>query len=128
MNRRLQSRSRAASRAAVLGRLLSIVLTVALLWGSALSPAIAHARGGGAEHSAEVLQLGPVASAHDSEPADDGGNADQAATHHHCTIAVEAEAPAVEPATILIRETVVPGLSHILGSLAQAPPVEPPAA
>lgn len=109
------------------GRFLSFVMTIALLWGSALSPAIADARDAGAKHSAEVLQIGPAASTPDDQHGNDSGKTGQVASHHHCTIAVAAEAPAVEPVTDVIREAAVPGLSRILGSLAQAPPIKPPA-
>ena len=112
----------------MLGRLLSIVMAIALLCGGALSPAIAHARDAGGEHSAEVLQLDKASWTRDSQPGDESGKSDQADMHHHCTIAVEADAPAVEPVAPVVRATVIPPLSRILGSFAQAPPIEPPSA
>lgn len=103
-------------------------MTLALLWGSALAPAITHARDAGSEHSAEMLQLDAAAATEDSQPGEGSGKSGDTATHHHCTIAVEADPAAVESNAPLGRETVTPGLSRSLGSLAQAPPIEPPAA
>lgn len=127
MNSRLPDCSRAASRITVLGRLLSIVMMIALLCGSALSPAIAHARDAGAEHSAEVLHVDTIASTSDSHTGGDSDKSGQAGVHHHCTIAVEAEAPALGANAPIVRGTVTAGLNRILRSLALAPPIEPPA-
>ena len=112
----------------MLGRLLSIVMVIALLCGGALSPAIAHARDAGGEHAAERLQLTKAHSTLDSKPGDQSDKSDQADMHHHCTIAVQADTPAVEPAAPIVRAATNPPLSRILGSLAQAPPIEPPSA
>lgn len=128
MSSRLRKSFPADSRASVLARLVSLLMAIALLVGGTLSPAIAHARDGGVEHAMEMLHLEDATSADDAQPSDDNGQSDQTGMHHHCTIAVEAETPAVDAAVYIDRDQFAQGLTRILGSFAQAPPIEPPAA
>ena len=128
LNSRLLYQFRPASRATVLDRLLTIVMMIALLCGSALLPAIAHAHDAGAEHSAEVLHVDTTAATPDSHTGGDSDKSGQTGVHHHCTIALEAEAPGLGANAPIVRATVTAGLNRILRSLAQAPPIEPPAA
>ena len=128
MRSRVRKSFRADSRASMLARLVSLLMAIALLVGGTLSPAIAHAREGGVEHAMEILHLEDAASAHDAQPDDDNGQSDQTGAHHHCTIAVEADTASVEATAPIVREAFVPALTRILGSFAQAPPIEPPAA
>ena len=128
MTSRLPKRSRAVIRTAMLGRLLSLVMTIALLVGGTLAPAVAHAREGAMEHAMEMLHLDDAVTADDAQQGEDSGKADQAGAHHHCTIAVEVETPAVTVDSLFGRDQFTLGLTPILGSFAQAPPTEPPAA
>lgn len=118
-----------AKRSPMHGRLLSIFLIVSVLFGGVLSPAIAHAQGSSFEHAGEVLDVHESASTsvHDSaEEAPDMPG--QPAAHHHCTIALEVQAPLVVLPASLRAVPPVPALSRALVSSAQAPPTEPPAA
>ena len=126
---RLLDNCRAARWLPVRSRLLSFLVLVSILFGGVLSPAISHAREVGVEHVGEVLDVHEAVStaAHDSsEKAPDMPG--QPASHHHCTIALEVEAPLVVLPSPLRAVPPVPALSRTLISSAQAPLTEPPAA
>ena len=119
----------AVRRVSVRGRLLSFLMLFGILFGAVLLPATAHAQGSDFAHAGEVLDIhesAPTAAHNPAEQAPDVPG--QAASHHHCTIALEVIAPAIFAAPEIRDRLLRPAISRTLVSHAEAPPTEPPAA
>lgn len=112
----------------MLGRLLSLFVAITLICGGALAPAIAHANDTASENASELLHLDAHVSADDDQSGEDGNKADHPGAHHHCPVALETATGTSDTATDLGRCIYAGQLTSILGSFAQAPPIEPPAA
>ena len=120
---------RTGSRYLMPGRLLSMLLTFAILFGSLVAPETAHAENLLSGHGIEVLEVHDHAEADDQEDQQqNGGSPCHALVHHHCSIAIAVDAGA---ASLLVRDAkaaVMPLIVRPMASLALAPPTEPPAA
>jgi hypothetical protein len=111
------------------GRITSVLLIFAIMFGTVITPIIAHAQAASAWHSAEFLEI------HDHEGASerdtqekDGDKPCHAVAHHHCSIALRVETPATPMALALSKTSFLASLHTAMASLSQAPPTEPPAA
>lgn len=109
------------------GRLISFLLMLAVLFGSAVVPTIAHADGGNAVHACEVLDVHQVATTSgNDQQSPDPGMLGEAGTHHHCTAGLIAAVTDVAKVAASKQGTARPAPASLLISYAQAPPTEPP--
>lgn len=111
------------------GRFISLLLILAVLFGSAIAPAIAHAKGEDVVHASEVLDVHDA----DAPPDDDrqkpaSGMPGETASHHHCTVGLTATAPEVCLLAGARQTTIRPAATRLLTSFAHAPPTQPPSA
>jgi len=111
------------------GRITSLLLVFAILFGTVIMPTIAHAQAASASHSAEFLEIHEHdgASGQDTQE-EDGDKPCHAVAHHHCSIALRVDTPATAMALALSQTSFVASLHSAMASFSQAPPTEPPAA
>lgn len=120
---------RTGSRYPMRGRFLSMLLAIAILFGSLVAPETAHAERLPAAHGAEVLSEHVHADFSDQKDEQEKGSAPcHALVHHHCSISLAAEAdvcslPVWNTEAALLALVVQP-----MPSLTLAPPSEPPTA
>ena len=110
-------------------RVLGLLMTFAILFGSVGAPAIAHSAGQIDAHALEMID----ADHHDGDCADTSSSSEldktpHAGHHHHCTANVEASAPFFAAMTPISS---VHGLAFGTSGMVShkmTPPTEPPAA
>lgn len=111
------------------GRITSLLLVFALLFGTVVLPTIAHAQAASASHSEEYSEVHEHDGAADQNTQDeDGKKPCHAVAHHHCSIALRVDPPAVHLMSARLQNSFKPGSSAVMSSFSQAPPTEPPAA
>lgn len=111
------------------GRFISLLLMLAVLFGSAIAPAIAHAQGDDVVHASEALDVHQAdATTDDDRQTPDSGVPGETAPHHHCTVGLTATAPDVCLPAGTKQGTIRPAATRLLVSYAQAPPTQPPSA
>lgn len=126
---RLHLNKAAATCANMQGRITSLLLVFALLFGTVIMPTIAHAQAASASHSEEFLELHEHDGAEDQDTQnEDGKKPCHAVAHHHCSIALRVDAPAVHLTSVQLQNSFKPSSSAAMASFLQAPPTEPPAA
>lgn len=110
-------------------RFFSMLLMFAILFGGLTAPETAHAENLLTGHGIEVLAI------HDHVDADDQKNQQQngsspchALAHHHCGVALAADAASNWLAIGTGKAVVMSLIVQPMRSLALAPPTEPPAA
>ena len=122
-----------ASRMTMRRRIVSLLVLLAVFFGSTVAPALAHA-GDGFAHATEVVDVhedeAPVASSDHKNQSDtkESGNSSSVAFHHHCTCATKTDdSPpeiAVALSTLIFPKTQVAAMP----SRRSAPLTEPPSA
>ena len=111
------------------GRFISLLLVLAVLFGSAVAPAIAHAQGDSAVHVSDILDVHAAdAPTGDDQQKPASGMPGESAAHHHCTVGLTATGPNICPVDGTRRGVFGPATSALLVSHAQAPPTQPPSA
>lgn len=110
-------------------RLLSLLLILAVLFGGAIAPALAHAQGDADVHVSDIIDVhvGNPATGDDSKKPVSGMPGETAA-HHHCTIGLTATGPDICLVDVTGKAIVRPAATRLLVSHAQAPPTQPPSA
>lgn len=109
------------------GRFTSLLVLIGLFFGIVVMPAMAHASVHSPVHSTEILDLHEVGEVEHSQPAN--GDSDMpchAVSHHHCSIALQLDAPRINLNGLAKALLVRPAATAPLLSLSQAPPLDPP--
>ena len=120
---------RTGSRSAMRGRLFSMLLMFAILFGSLVAPETAHAENLPGGPGIEILEVHDHADANDWQDQEQNtGSPCHALVHHHCSIAIAADADAPSLLVWNAKAAVMPLIVRPMPSLALAPPTEPPAA
>ena len=111
------------------GRFISFLLILAVLFGSAVAPAIAHAQGDSDVHVSDILDVHEGdATAGDDQEKPASGMPGESAAHHHCTAGLTASGPDICLVDASRQAIVRPASTRLLVSHAQAPPTQPPSA
>jgi hypothetical protein len=115
----------AATQRIMRERLTSLLVMMALFFGVAVMPAIAHAGEHGPAHAGEMLDI------HDIDEADHSQGADKdmpchAVSHHHCSVALQLDGPRIAQIGLSKSLLMRPGSTEPLLSRSQAPPLDPP--
>jgi len=120
---------RTGSRSPMQGRLLSMLLAFAILFGSLVAPETAHAENLPSGHGIEILEVHDHAKADDQkDQQQNGGSPCHALVHHHCSIAITVDADAASLLAWNAKAAVMPLVVQPMPSLTLAPPTQPPAA
>ena len=109
------------------GRFTSIVVLIGLLFGIVVMPTMAHAIGSG--HGSEMLAVEGIEEADHSQS--QGADKDMpchALGHHHCSMALQLDAPRINLSALSKGALVRPAATTPLLSRSQAPPLDPPLA
>lgn len=115
-------------------RLLAFLVLISVLFGSAVSPALAHSSGDSIMHASEVIDVhefdAPDAqSVMDKQTGqEDSGAAPSAALQHHCACATVVGLVAPEISTFFFVQIFEPTLVSVMPSWRSAPLTEPPSA
>lgn len=120
----------AANRQSMQGWLVSLFVMLAIFFGSIVVPATAHAEDVLAAHGSEMVAL-----LEHADDADHGNNHEQdgdapchVVSHHHCSMALAVDAPALK-LDFALRDAGTTALAaSAMSSFSQAPPTEPPSA
>ena len=120
----------AANRRRMQGRLVSLFVMLAIFFGSIVVPATAHAEDVLTTHGSEM-----VAMLEHADDADHGDSHEQegeapchVVSHHHCSMALAVDAPALKLGFALRDAGTMPLAASAMSAFSQAPPTEPPAA
>lgn len=118
-----------ATQQAMRGRITSLLVLIGLLFGVVVMPVIAHASGNSPVHANEVLDV------HENDAADhshsQGSDKEMpchAVSHHHCSIALQLDAPRINLSALSKTTLLRPAATTPLASRSQAPPLDPPLA
>jgi hypothetical protein len=119
----------AATRHRMLRRISSFVILAGLFLSLIVMPVIAHAGGIGPVHASETLNVHEIDSAdHKHTQGSDKDMPCHAVSHHHCSAALQLDAPRINLNTLGKGAPVFPGATTPLASRSQAPPLDPPLA
>lgn len=111
------------------GRIVSLLLILAVLFGGAIAPAIAHAQGESDMHVSEILDVHAAdANTGDDQQKPAPGMPSETAAHHHCTVGLAAAGAEICLLTNISQAMVGPQVARQLVSHTQAPPTQPPSA
>jgi hypothetical protein len=114
-------------RRAMRARIISLLVLIGLLFGAAVMPAMAEARGHLPAHAGDVLETHAVD--HDHQPIPDSDGKDtpcHTVSHHHCSIAMEQDGPRIAPSSLSKALRQPPASAAPLLSRSLAPPLDPP--
>lgn len=134
MQFKLRHRSAPAIAPGMGARVIRMFLVMAMLFGSMMSPAIAHAAG---PHAAHLLESAHVELDFDHVAMDADHNSDQSSPdgqertlpHHHCANSLALISPYLMPTLMVARiQTFGPRLSAAMASWKAVPPTQPPSA
>ena len=123
----LPRRPHAATQHSMRGRFASILVLIGLFFGVIVMPAMAHASGHSPVHASEMLDVHEIGEADHSPPA--SGDTDMpchAVSHHHCSVALQLNAPHINLNGLAKALLVRPASTTPLLSRSQAPPLDPP--
>jgi hypothetical protein len=111
-------------------RIISLLLILAVLFGSAIAPAVAHAQGDFDIHVSEILDVhvGEASTGDDQQKPAPGMPGETATHHHHCAVGLAATALDICMADVIRQSSLRPSATRLLVSHAQAPPTQPPSA
>ncbi len=119
----------AATQQSMRGRFTSLLLLIGLFFGVVVMPVIAHASGNSPVHASEMLDVHEIEAAdHSHSQGSDKDMPCHAVTHHHCSIAVQLDAPRINLSALSKSALVRPAATTPLLSRSQAPPLDPPLA
>lgn len=114
-------------RHAMRGRIISLLVLVGLLFGAAVMPAMAEARGHLPAHAGDVLDTHAIDDDHQSLPDSDGKDMPcHTVSHHHCSIALEQDGPRIALSSLSKALRQPPASAAPLLSRSLAPPLDPP--
>lgn len=123
----LPRRAHAATQHLMRGRISSLLVLIGLLFGIVVMPAMAHASSHEPAHATEILDVREIGEAEHS--GSNGAEKDMpchAATHHHCSIALQLDAPRISLSRLAKSPLVRPASTAPLRSQSHAPPLDPP--
>lgn len=129
MTIRLLAKQATATARPMQHRLASFLVMLAIFFGSIVVPATAHAGNMIAAHGGEIvaaLDHADIAD-HDDGHEQEGDAPCHAVSHHHCSIALAVDAPALKLGFALSAADTSPPTASSMSSLSQAPPTQPPA-
>ncbi len=131
MNKSLPRYAHAATRYAMQVRFTSLLVLIGLFFGIVFMPALAHASDHSPDHAIEMLDVHEVSpeieDVDHSKPAN--GDTDMpchAVSHHHCSIALQLDAPRINVSGLTKAQLVAPSATTRMHSHSQAPPLDPP--
>ncbi|MFM9851960.1 MAG: hypothetical protein ACKVOJ_04000 [Sphingomonadaceae bacterium] len=108
-------------------RVISLFVLIGLFFGTVVMPVVAHAGGQIAVHANEMLDVHDEVDVDHSQSKNGDGNMPcHAVSHHHCSIALQLEAPRVILSGQGKALLVSPAATSGLVSYSQAPPLDPP--
>jgi hypothetical protein len=111
------------------GRFTSALVLIGLFFSVIVAPTIAHANGHTSVHAGEMLDVHGIDEAdHDGSQDTDKEMPCHAVSHHHCSIALQLDAPRVDPKALTADSMTRPAATSPLLSRSQAPPLDPPIA
>ncbi len=111
------------------GRFTSLLVLIGLFFGVMVMPAIAHASGNSPVHASEMLDVHEIDVAdHSHSQGSDKDMPCHAVTHHHCSVALQLDAPRINLSAQSKGALVRPAATTPLASRSQAPPLDPPLA
>ena len=119
----------AATQHPMRGSFTSLLVLFGLFFGMIVMPVIAHASGNSAVHAGEMLDIHEIDAAdHSHSQGADKDMPCHAVNHHHCSVALQLDAPRISLNGLSKGALVRPSATTPLLSRSQAPPLEPPAA
>lgn len=119
----------AATQQTMRGRFTSLLLLIGLFFGVIVMPVIAHASGNSPVHASEMLDVHEIDAAdHSHSQGSDKDMPCHAVSHHHCSIALQLDAPRINLSALSKGALVRPAATAPLASRSQAPPLDPPLA
>lgn len=112
------------------GLFVSLFVMTAILFGSIVVPASAHAESIVASHGSELMAVVEHAdhSENDAGHKQASGEPCHVITHHHCSMALAVDGPLLPLTNAGGTARAVPLTVNSMASLSQAPPTEPPSA
>jgi hypothetical protein len=129
MTKSLPYRRSAATQHLMRGRLTSLLVFFGLFLSVVISPAMAHASGDSPVHASEMLDVHEIDDAdHKHSQGTDKDMPCHAVSHHHCSAALQLDAPRINLNMLGKGAPVFPGATTPLASRSQAPPLDPPLA
>ena len=129
MRKSLPHRPYAATQHSMRGRFTSLLVLIGLFFGVMVMPAIAHASGNSPVHASEMLDVHEIDVAdHSHSQGSDKDMPCHAVPHHHCSVALQLDAPRINLSAQSKGALVRPAATTPLASRSQAPPLDPPLA
>ena len=129
MRKSLRRPLHAATQHSMRGRLPSLLVLIGLFFGVVVMPVVAHANGNSPVHAAEFLDVHEIdAAEHWHSQGADKDIPCHAVSHHHCSVALQLDAPRINLNALSKGALVRPAATTPLASRSQAPPLDPPLA
>jgi hypothetical protein len=129
MRKPLRRTPHAATQHSMRGRFTSLLVLIGLLFGIVVMPAMAHAANSSPVHGNEMLTVQEIEEAdHSHSQGADKDMPCHAVSHHHCSIALQLEAPRINLSGLGRDALLHPAATTPLVSRSQAPPLDPPLA
>lgn len=109
-------------------RFASLLVLIGLFFGTAVVPAMAQASGHNPVHASELLDVHGIDEVDHGQPSgdDDKDMPCHAVSHHHCSVALNLDAPRIGLSGLSKALLVPPASTTPLLSRSQAPPLDPP--
>lgn len=119
----------AATQHSMRGRFTSLLVLIGLFFGVVVMPVIVHASGNSPVHASEMLDVHEIEAAdHSHSQGSDKDMPCHAVSHHHCSIALQLDAPRINLSALSKGALLRPAATTPLLSRSQAPPLDPPLA
>jgi hypothetical protein len=129
MKKSLPRHTHAATQHFMRGRFTSLLVLFGLLFGIVVMPTLAHAVSSSPAHANEMLAVQEIEEAdHSHSQGADKDMPCHAVSHHHCSIALQLEAPRINLSGLGRDALLHPAATTPLVSRSQAPPLDPPLA
>lgn len=129
MRKSLPRNPYAATQHSMRGRLPSLLVLIGLFFGVVVMPVVAHASGNSPVHASEMLDVHEIDAAdHSHSQGADKDMPCHAVSHHHCSVALQLDAPRINLSALSKGALVHPAATTPLLSRSQAPPLDPPLA
>lgn len=129
MRKSLPNHIHAATQHFMRGRFTSLLVLIGLLFGIVVMPTMAHAASSSPVHGNEMLAVQEIEEAdHSHSQGTDKDIPCHAVSHHHCSIALQLDAPRINLNGLTKDALVHPAATTPLVSRSQAPPLDPPLA
>ncbi|NCU11054.1 MAG: hypothetical protein GXC70_02645 [Sphingomonadaceae bacterium] len=129
MKKSLPHNAYAATQQMMRGRFTSLLVMIGLFFSVIVMPVIAHASGNNPVHASEMLDVHEIEDAdHSHSQGSDKDMPCHAVSHHHCSVALQLDAPRIGLNRLAKGALVRPAATTPLASRSQAPPLDPPLA